>query len=141
MKNEKNNTIEILENGPVYFRGNIEVQNSDGETVLTREKIALCRCGQSMGKPACDGSHRKAGFKAGMSVDVSDLPANGHRNPGKLVLKTMKDGPILVHGSYTITSTAGEHSSDKNIALCRCGASSNKPFCDGSHKTLPFRAS
>jgi CDGSH-type Zn-finger protein len=26
----------------------------------------------------------------------------------------------------------------KNVFLCRCGASANKPFCDGAHKTLPF---
>jgi CDGSH iron-sulfur domain-containing protein 3 len=26
----------------------------------------------------------------------------------------------------------------KNVSLCRCGASANKPFCDGAHKTLPF---
>ena len=46
-----------------------------------------------------------------------------------------EDGPILVSGDFTLTGEDGQPFTDLNptIALCRCGLSANKPFCDGSH--------
>jgi CDGSH-type Zn-finger protein len=53
-------------------------------------------------------------------------------------------GPLLIEGPFSITDAeGGSFTIDPNkpaIALCRCGASSNKPFCDGSHKTCGFQA-
>jgi CDGSH-type Zn-finger protein len=51
------------------------------------------------------------------------------------------DGPLLLRGSFTITDTDGrEIVPDRGtVALCRCGRSALKPFCDGSHRGL-FRA-
>ncbi len=44
-------------------------------------------------------------------------------------------GPYLIKGKFVFVNTDGkEELKEGNIALCRCGASSNKPFCDGSHK-------
>jgi CDGSH-type Zn-finger protein len=51
-------------------------------------------------------------------------------------LKLIKDGPILVHGVKTITLDDGtrvDRDTDAPAALCRCGHSSIKPFCDGTH--------
>ena len=44
--------------GPLWLTGNILVERSDGETVETRNRVALCRCGKSENKPFCDGTHR-----------------------------------------------------------------------------------
>lgn len=44
-------------------------------------------------------------------------------------------GPYLIKGKFLFVNSDGkEELKDGNIALCRCGASANKPFCDGSHK-------
>lgn len=53
-----------------------------------------------------------------------------------------EDGPYIVRGSFTLTDQAGNEIDPgrKTIALCRCGRSKIKPFCDGTHKTTRFRA-
>ncbi len=51
-------------------------------------------------------------------------------------------GPILVAGNATYTDAEGNQQTTpgKMIALCRCGESANKPFCDGVHKKIGFEA-
>ncbi len=53
-------------------------------------------------------------------------------------------GPLVVEGAIKLVDAEGnEFSIDPSkpaIALCRCGASENKPFCDGSHKTCGFES-
>ena len=57
--------IKPLKNGPLEVSGTVDLVAANGDTVPTDENpIYLCRCGQSGNKPFCDGSHRKAGFKA-----------------------------------------------------------------------------
>ena len=54
------------------------------------------------------------------------------------------NGPYLVDGDdITLTDMSGSEFSveRKPFALCRCGASANKPFCDGSHNSAGFSAS
>lgn len=49
------------------------------------------------------------------------------------------DGPIWVTGSVPVTTSAGVQLEARNrVTLCRCGASENKPLCDGSHKAAGF---
>jgi len=48
-------------------------------------------------------------------------------------------GPLWVRGGITIESQDGTRYEKRNrVTLCRCGASSNKPFCDGSHASIKF---
>ena len=51
-------------------------------------------------------------------------------------------GPFVVEGPFTLTDSDGnEFEIDPGkpaVALCRCGESSNRPFCDGSHKGCGF---
>jgi CDGSH-type Zn-finger protein len=48
-------------------------------------------------------------------------------------------GPIVLRGGFTLTSADGSAYEVRNrMALCRCGASANKPFCDGSHVDVAF---
>lgn len=51
------------------------------------------------------------------------------------------DGPILVRGDIELRTAAGEliPKTRRTVALCRCGLSSIKPFCDGTHKAAGFR--
>jgi CDGSH-type Zn-finger protein len=53
-----------------------------------------------------------------------------------------RDGPLLVRGPFTLTDQDGRDIEvhQATIALCRCGRSRHKPFCDGTHKTTGFRA-
>lgn len=133
------NRVQLQEHGPVYFFGDIEVQDSEGKTLLEDTRFALCRCGGSSNKPACDNSHKKLGWRAGDDADTSRLPMIDEEKHANLIIKLMKNGPAILEGSYTLESSKiGSYSSDKGIALCRCGASSNKPFCDGTHKDIGF---
>ena len=52
------------------------------------------------------------------------------------------NGPYLVEGPLTIVDLEGnEFKTDRpRIALCRCGNSSSKPFCDGTHAKIGFAA-
>jgi uncharacterized Fe-S cluster protein YjdI len=50
-----------------------------------------------------------------------------------------KGGPFLVKGKFVFVGTDGkEEVKEGSIALCRCGASKNKPFCDGAHSKIGF---
>jgi len=51
------------------------------------------------------------------------------------------NGPLRVEGPITLTDADGRQwdlTGKPAISLCRCGASANRPFCDGSHKTIGF---
>jgi len=56
-----------------------------------------------------------------------------------LKIKVLPNGPLLVQGSVELTMADGSVISKENPALCRCGASQNKPFCDGSHAKIGFK--
>jgi CDGSH-type Zn-finger protein len=55
--------IAIEENGPIHVTGGIRIERSDGAAFETRQRVLLCRCGQSKNKPLCDGSHAETGFR------------------------------------------------------------------------------
>ena len=52
------------------------------------------------------------------------------------------DGPYLIRGEFEVIDQDGRtiETRRETIALCRCGASQTKPFCDGTHKSIGFRA-
>ena len=54
-------------------------------------------------------------------------------------INVKKNGPLLVHGTLEITGIDGTvETKEKITAFCRCGASENKPFCDGAHSKCDF---
>lgn len=55
-----------------------------------------------------------------------------------LKMKVASGGPLLVQGTVKVIHPDGTEEERKNPALCRCGLSSNKPYCDGSHKASDF---
>lgn len=55
--------VGVVADGPYFVTGGIPVRRSDGAELETRNRVTLCRCGQSSNKPLCDGSHKGAGFR------------------------------------------------------------------------------
>ena len=56
-------------------------------------------------------------------------------------IEMRENGPLLVSGPVTLTDAGGgvfDLGDKDTIALCRCGASGNRPFCDGSHRECGF---
>jgi CDGSH-type Zn-finger protein len=53
-----------------------------------------------------------------------------------------KDGPYLVRGSVEVIAESGHPIELRRrvVALCRCGGSLNRPFCDGTHRAIDFQA-
>lgn len=56
------------------------------------------------------------------------------------IVEISKDGPVLVYGNILIKDAEGKESRQNRVtAFCRCGASNNKPFCDGTHRKIGFK--
>ncbi|HOX11225.1 MAG TPA: CDGSH iron-sulfur domain-containing protein [Candidatus Moranbacteria bacterium] len=51
--------------GPIWVKGRVQIKSSDGHSYEKRNRVTLCRCGQSGNKPFCDGSHIESGFDDG----------------------------------------------------------------------------
>ena len=129
------NLISIREAGPYAVRGDLQL---DGRTGTYR--VTLCRCGASKNKPYCDGSHHEVQFSATGEPPTGDADMLEVRD-GKLEIDPQLDGPLQVRGNLEITSGTGRVVARVTQArLCRCGASANKPFCDGSHVRIGFRS-
>ncbi len=57
-------TIQPLKNGPLLVKGSVQLVDAQGNPIpAPGPSVALCRCGHSVKKPFCDGSHQKAGFQ------------------------------------------------------------------------------
>lgn len=54
-------------------------------------------------------------------------------------VQVMANGPLLVHGDLEVAGTDGSLAKKtRTTAFCRCGASQNKPYCDGTHNSVNF---
>jgi CDGSH-type Zn-finger protein len=62
--------------------------------------------------------------------------------PEPTTITPYRDGPLLVRGPFRLVDQDGREieRDGETIALCRCGKSRARPFCDGSHKLVRFRA-
>jgi 3-phenylpropionate/trans-cinnamate dioxygenase ferredoxin subunit len=59
----------------------------------------------------------------------------------EVTIEATRNGPYLITGPIELRDTDGRVLSAKNkIWLCRCGASTKKPFCDGTHSKIGFQA-
>ncbi len=124
----------------LQVRGDLDIQ---GETVDIRgeTRVTLCRCGQSTHKPFCDNTHLKTGFQP-VDAAPGDFPfEESAPRDGKLVISPQPDGPLHLSGNLIIVNAAGEAIfAGDDVELCRCGHSSQKPFCDGTHERIGFKA-
>ena len=130
------NTVRVLENGPYAFHADLII---DGETDVGYRRV-LCRCGVSKTKPFCDASHHMSGFQATGEANHGKMATLAARN-GPLRITPTHNGPLKVTGSLEIVSGTGTTlAKTSETFLCRCGHSSNKPFCDGTHEKVGFVA-
>ena len=121
----------IIPGGPLAVRGDLQV----GDDRFCR--LTLCRCGQSQNKPYCDGSHKDHEFDDGIQAEVEAVSSDGEA--ASVSFKAINNGPLFHDGAMIYSDVDGKVVCQKSkAAICRCGASKNKPFCDGSHKGIGF---
>ena len=132
------NIVRVEANGPLYVEGRLTIRLPNGDS-MEETRAALCRCGDSKNKPFCDNAHLEAGFEDAGGLGAAKLVQQEPEGPG-LQIQPNPDGPIMVVGEVTLTAADGETQSGSKAFLCRCGASENKPYCDGRHKAIGFSA-
>lgn len=59
----------IRVSGPIWVKGGIRIESADGKSYTIRNRVTLCRCGQSSNKPFCDGTHASMGFSDGLPLE------------------------------------------------------------------------
>ncbi len=59
----------IKVSGPIWVKGGMRIEGSDGRSYEVRNRVTLCRCGESMNKPFCDGTHASMKFDDGLPVE------------------------------------------------------------------------
>lgn len=134
----EHNTIVLVSGGPLHARGRLQLWSANGTLIVEDMRLALCRCGQSHNKPFCDNSHRNADFDDPGAVADDGAPAETGE---VLSLTASANGPLLVQGAFTLRCADGRGQQQvTNAELCRCGASGNKPFCDGTHRRIDFHS-
>ena len=134
------NAITLLDKGPAYVNGDIELRQPDGSLILKDTRLSLCRCGASRHKRFCDGFH-----------DLSDYDGSDHikHSPGlgkdavrfgkPLIITLRPNGPYLLKGPFSIRrENKSRVRYGLHVSLCRCGSSEKMPFCDNSHSTIGF---
>ena len=132
------NTCRVGADGPLYLHGSLRITLPDGET-MEETRAALCRCGHSKDKPFCDNSHQEAGFSHDGELGEGRLVPKDQEQ-SELDVSFATNGPILVRGPLRLTAQSGAECEGQSGALCRCGLSAAKPFCDGAHKSAGFMA-
>jgi CDGSH-type Zn-finger protein len=127
--------LAIREAGPYAVRAQLSIAGQTGTFRAT-----LCRCGASKNKPYCDGSHHEVNFTASGEPPTGAADALEVRD-GPLAIEPQRDGPLQIRGNLEITSGTGRVVARvQQASLCRCGGSSNKPFCDGTHVRIGFKS-
>jgi CDGSH-type Zn-finger protein/uncharacterized Fe-S cluster protein YjdI len=133
------NNLRVTPNGPLYLRGRVVFDGGEHASQVEYMRVALCRCGQSKNKPLCDGSHNTAGFAdQGCWKGTPDDTTPGEPI-GAVNIKPVRNGPLMLQGWIEFKAADGStFIAGEKTWLCRCGQSSNKPFCDGTHKKVGF---
>ena len=63
-----------------------------------------------------------------------------HKKDPDTKIQIIENGPAIVSGNFTIVNSKGTNLAKADtVALCRCGHSSNMPFCDGTHNNIQFK--
>jgi CDGSH-type Zn-finger protein len=109
---------------------NLVEEGGPGTTVLAEREAAHCPSGRlvTWGGPPASGAHPTAEPDFEPSIGVVEDP------------QMEVSGPLWIRGGIEVVSADGIPYEIRNrMTLCRCGASRNKPFCDGSHSRIRFR--
>ena len=142
-----NPSITPYPNGPYYVNDVTSFANQRGP-IRTRPTMVLCRCGASANKPFCDGTHVKIGFSSAKPEGTVEHKRDNysvagleyHAPESGVAIFITPNGPYVVTGAPELRNTIREEGAPtERFALCRCGGSNNKPFCDGSHRQIGFK--
>jgi CDGSH-type Zn-finger protein/uncharacterized Fe-S cluster protein YjdI len=129
------NQLRLRENGPYAIHADVKLV---GKGKLLR--ATLCRCGASANKPFCDGSHNVIEFQATGEPTTRPSEPLAIRG-GEIEVRPTDNGPLQLTGNIEICAGTGRTVDRVTSArLCRCGGSSTKPFCDGTHAKIGFRS-
>lgn len=74
--------VSPVEDGPLWVTGGVKITRSDGIELEARNRVTLCRCGQSKNKPLCDGTHFEVGFEAKAAPQMQLVEIAGGRVRG-----------------------------------------------------------
>jgi CDGSH-type Zn-finger protein len=85
-----------------------------------------------------DGPENPEGTRFDADLDLDPLPGAG----SGATITPYRDGPLIIRGDFRLVDQDGQDIDPgrSTIALCRCGKSGIKPFCDGAHKRSGFSA-
>jgi len=130
----KNNSVQLIADGPLYVHANMLLDGA----AIPAYRAAFCRCGASRLMPYCDNSHREIDFRDSGKVLVP-LPSEQSEDVA-LMISATPNGPLMMKGTFTLLDAGGhEVCTSSRAAMCRCGASNMKPYCDGSHTAVGFQ--
>ncbi|MFK5913684.1 MAG: CDGSH iron-sulfur domain-containing protein [Woeseiaceae bacterium] len=135
------NSIMVRANGPLICKSDIDITlvDANNKLLLKEKEFALCRCGLSKTKPFCDGTHKTSNNEMPQNFIDDREETIDSNEPIKIMVK--ENAMYSISGGFTLFSRDGlSKTTRKKAALCRCGFSGNKPFCDGQHKTCNFSA-
>ncbi len=142
-------TATLVADGPLYLRGKVVIDGGEHAAMAEYARLALCRCGASSNKPFCDGSHTRIGFKdcgtcpearAALGATAVDAARAASPAAESARMQPVPAGPMRVAGRIEFRTADGNtFVAGDPVWLCRCGASANKPFCDGSHQRVGFQ--
>ena len=137
-------TVHVHSDGPLLVTGDLRIGIPGGDEPVAETRVFLCRCGASKNKPFCDGAHKEIGFEDhSESIDIANAVDDGSSlNSAAVTVTLFENGPLLLDGVARIErgEPDGQIHQFSRPALCRCGASKNKPFCDGMHNRSGFTA-
>ena len=94
----------------------INMQGSDSQTIV--DTVKQCPSGA-------------------LSIKGDTLESTASRDD--ILIRVLENGPMLVNCNVTLAMSDGTTKEFANPALCRCGKSANKPFCDGAHVKAGFK--
>ena len=135
------NIITPFKNGPLHITGTLELKDNEDKLLEKNEELYLCRCGKSNNKPYCDGTHKKTGYQEKGIFIKPPVSEQNVKNKGTLEIKVQANGPLLFRGAVCIQDSLHQEKIIRKLGvLCRCGHSSNSPFCDGTHQSIEFKA-
>ena len=122
------NEAMVTSGGPLKITGNLTLIDEDGE-VTHANHLTLCRCGASRSKPICDDQHLDIEFLDNGNIHkASDcMPVI---RPQTLTITCVKNGPLKYRGYLRVFNSKSQECLSMQGALCRCGKSTNKPYCD-----------
>lgn len=122
------NEVQVGAGGPLTITGNLTLVEEDGTTTHSNH-LTLCRCGASKMRPICDGQHLDIEFFDAGSIQKASDCVQINR-PQTLTITCIEDGPLSLRGFVKVHNRKGQEYLTLQTNLCRCGKSTNKPFCD-----------